>query len=70
MRRGRCTELATPMLVVEVSPIGNETHQIENNCAIAFVLTDIFPGVYVTNLCIFSFGIAGDKEKMFRYAPV
>jgi hypothetical protein len=42
---------------------GNETHRIENNCAIAFALADIFPKVYVTNLCIFPFGIDGDKEK-------
>ena len=42
---------------------GNGTHQIENNCAIAFALATIFPRVYVTNLCIFPFGIDGDKEK-------
>ena len=42
---------------------GNEAHRIENNCAIAFALTDIFPKVYVTNHCIFPFGIDGDKEK-------
>jgi len=41
---------------------GNET-RIENNCAIAFALADIFPKVYVTNFCIFPFGIEGDKEK-------
>ena len=42
---------------------GNEAHRIENNCAIAFALSDIFPKVYVTNFCIFPFGIEGDKEK-------
>ena len=42
---------------------GNEANRIENNCAIAFALADIFPKVYVTNLCIFPFGIDGDKEK-------
>lgn len=42
---------------------GNEAHRIENNCAIAFALADIFPKVYVTNLFIFPFGIDGDKEK-------
>ena len=41
---------------------GNEAHRIENNCAIAFALADIFPKVHVTNLCIFPFGIDGDKE--------
>ena len=45
---------------------GNEAHQIENNCAIAFALADIFPGVYVTNYCIFPFGIGGDKEKNIK----
>jgi hypothetical protein len=42
---------------------GNEAHQIENNCAIAFALANIFPKIHVTNLCIFPFGIGGDKEK-------
>ena len=51
------------MAVVEVSPTGNATHQIENNWPIAFALADIFPKVYVTNYCIFPFGIDGDKEK-------
>ena len=37
------------------------TRRIENNCAIAFALADIFPKVHVTNLCIFPFGINGDK---------
>jgi len=41
---------------------GNET-LIENNCAIAFALADIFPKVFVTNFCIYPFGIDGDKEK-------
>jgi len=41
---------------------GNETHRIENNCAIAFALADIFPKVHVTNLCIFPFGIEGDTQ--------
>lgn len=41
---------------------GNEIRRIENNCAIAFALADIFPKVYVTNHCIFPFGIDGDKD--------
>ena len=45
---------------------GNGAHQIENNCAIAFALATIFPKVYVTNLCIFPFGIDGDKEKEIK----
>jgi len=45
---------------------GNGTHKIENNCAIAFALADIFPKVYVTNYCIFPFGIDGDKEKEIK----
>ena len=44
---------------------GDET-RIENNCAIAFALADIFPKVYVTNFCIFPFGIDGDKEKNLK----
>jgi len=54
------------MAVVEVSPTGNATHQIENNWPIAFALADIFPKVYVTNYCIFPFGIDGDKEKEIK----
>ena len=42
---------------------GNETDRIENNCAIAVALADIFPKVHVTNFCIFPFGIDGDIEK-------
>lgn len=41
---------------------GDEAHRIENNCAIAFALADIFPKVHVTNFCIFPFGIDGDKK--------
>ena len=41
---------------------GNDTQRVENNCAIAVALTTIFPQVHVTNLCIFPFGIDGDKE--------
>ena len=42
---------------------GNEPHRIENNCAIAFALANIFPEVYVTNLSIFPFGIYGDRQE-------
>lgn len=42
---------------------GNEADRIENNCAIAIALVTIFPKVYVTNHCIFPFGIDGAKEK-------
>ena len=42
---------------------GNDACLVENNCAIAFALADIFPKVYVTNLYIFPFGIDGEKEK-------
>ena len=45
---------------------GNEDHRIENNCAIAFALANIFPDVYVTNLFIFPFGISGDQEKEIK----
>ncbi|HEU5165972.1 MAG TPA: hypothetical protein VFU29_10560, partial [Chitinophagaceae bacterium] len=41
----------------------NDDRQVENNCAIAVALADIFPKVYVTDLYIFPFGIEGDKEK-------
>jgi len=42
---------------------GNDDRRVENNCAIAVALADIFPKVYVTDLYIFPFGIEGDKEK-------
>lgn len=45
---------------------GNDDRKIENNCAIAVALADIFPKVYVTDLYIFPFGIEGDKEKDIR----
>ena len=41
----------------------NDDRRVENNCAIAVALADIFPKVYVTDLYIFPFGIEGDKEK-------
>lgn len=42
---------------------GNDAGRIENNCAIAIALADIFPKVYVTDLYIFPFGIEGDNKK-------
>ena len=42
---------------------GNDDGRVENNCAIAVALADIFPKVYVTDLYIFPFGIEEDKEK-------
>jgi hypothetical protein len=42
---------------------GNESHRVENNCAIAFALANIFPKVYVTNHYIFPFGIDETKEQ-------
>ena len=42
---------------------GNDDRRVENNCAIAVALADIFPKVYVTDLYIFPFGIDEDKEK-------
>jgi len=42
---------------------GDEPRRIENNCAIAVALADIFPKAYVTNQCIFPFGVDGDQEK-------
>jgi hypothetical protein len=42
---------------------GNDAGRIENNCAIAIALADIFPKVYVTDLYIFPFGIDGDNKK-------
>jgi len=41
---------------------GNEVHRIENTCAIAFALADIFPKVHVSNVFIFPFGTNGNKE--------
>jgi hypothetical protein len=63
---GLLSLLAPPMAVVVVSPTGNEIRQIENNCAIAFALAHIFPNLYVTNYCIFPFGIDGDKLKEIK----
>jgi hypothetical protein len=37
--------------------------EIGNNCAVAFVLKDIFPDVYVTDSYIFPFGIDSEKGK-------
>jgi hypothetical protein len=45
---------------------GNESHRVENNCAIAFALANIFPKVYVTNQCIFPFGIDKTKEQEIK----
>ena len=45
---------------------GNEADRIENNCAIAFALGNIFPKVYVTNHSIFPFGIDGTKEQEIK----
>ncbi len=45
---------------------GNEADRIESNCAIAVALADIFPKVYVTNFCIFPFGIDGDTVKNIK----
>ena len=45
---------------------GNEAHRVENNCAVAFALANIFPKVHVTNHCIFPFGIDGGKEKEIK----
>lgn len=44
----------------------SESDKIENNCAIAFALANIFPKVYVTNHCIFPFGIDGAYEKEIK----
>jgi len=44
----------------------SESDKIENSCAIAFALANIFPKVYVTNHCIFPFGIDGNKEKEIK----
>ena len=41
---------------------GNEVHRIENTCAIAFALAEIFPKVHVSNVFIFPFGTNGSKE--------
>ena len=41
---------------------GNDARLVENNCAIAIALADIFPSVYVTNLFIFPFGIDSELK--------
>ena len=40
----------------------DDARLIENNCAIAVALADIFPSVYVTNLFIFPFGINSELK--------
>ena len=45
---------------------GNDTHTVGKNCAIAFALADIFPDVFVTNHCIFPFGIDFEKGKELK----
>ncbi len=40
----------------------DDARLIENNCAIAVALADIFPSVYVTNLFIFPFGIYSELK--------
>ena len=40
----------------------NDARLVENNCAIAIALADIFPKVYVTNLFIFPFGIDSELK--------
>jgi hypothetical protein len=44
----------------------NEGYDVGTNCAVAFALMDIFPNVYVTNYCIFPFGIAYEKEQNLK----
>ena len=44
----------------------NEGREIGKNCAVAFALNDIFPGVYVTGYYIFPFGIEYEKEQVLR----
>lgn len=45
---------------------GNEADRVENNCAIAFALANIFPKVHVTNHSVYPFGLEGDKEKEIK----
>lgn len=40
----------------------DDARLVENNCAIAVALADIFPSVYVTNLFIFPFGINSELK--------
>ena len=42
--------------------IEGDNRLVENNCAIAMALSDIFPEVYVTNRYIFPFGIDHEKK--------
>ena len=42
--------------------IEGDNRLVENNCAIAMALSDIFPDVYVTNRYIFPFGIDHEKK--------
>ena len=42
---------------------GDDARRVENNCAIAFALADIFPKVFVTNHFIFPFGMEGEMGR-------
>ena len=44
----------------------NNEDEIGRNCAVAFALADIFPDVYVTNYCIFPFGIGYEKKQVLK----
>lgn len=45
---------------------GNNTPPVENNCAIAIALANIFPKVYVTNHFIYPFGIDGENGNSIK----
>ncbi|MGH2563211.1 MAG: hypothetical protein ACRDE8_08860 [Ginsengibacter sp.] len=60
------TITVTKEIIKQCKNCGNEMYPVEKNCAVALALIDIFPNVYVTNYCIFPFGIDSEKEKNIK----
>lgn len=58
----------TKKIIEQSKNCGNllKEHEIENNCAIAFALADIFPDVHVSNYYIFPFGIEDKKRQNLK----
>jgi len=56
----------TKEIVEQCKHCGNDEDEIGRNCAVAFALADIFPDVYVTNYCIFPFGIGSQKDQALK----
>ena len=56
----------TKEIVQQCKHCGKDEDEIGRNCAVAFALADIFPDVYVTNYCIFPFGLTSEKAHVLK----